>query len=557
MNKVTFTSKLRKRRVFKSILILFLIAFFFYSLYSLNFFYSVNIPSWHDAWDNLKSIFSFASHNKELSSNIWLINWNYFLVTLKSVTIGTFFGFLLALITGYCSATNIHRYKYFPFLVKIILMLLRAFPVIVFILLFKNAFSAELASFIIYFWFTWLWMNRYIADLIESCSTKQYFRDLALGANKLQSFYKNIFQQVKIKFFLNFFLSYESNIRWLTILGLVGINGLGVVFADPKHYQDSFGITLLFIAIFILIIEGILYLLNKVLLVQKPQLHASKQAIKSWSYNWKKYVLSLMLVCYFVILIWGLISLADSKVYTITLKQYFTSVFAFDFSSFNWGLMGQYFIILQQAYISITLAYFLAIMYAYILAERINKNYSVIASKIVLAFIKVVPTYFWFLVFNPLMDSVTAITIALVVSAFRKMVKQIAESINTLPSNVIALYKVKGWSKFKIYRYYVLPYVNKQLLSVFIFQSEDAVRNSISYGTFANLGIYNLVLQYQDKSEYNKIFPVILPAYIFFIILEISFWIYKEKNIFLHNKSNRNTNLTKISTRYAKFYSSL
>ncbi|WP_416755647.1 ABC transporter permease subunit [Mycoplasma sp. VS42A] len=557
MNKATFTSTLRKRRVFKSILILFLIAFFLYSLYNLNFFYSVNTPSWHDAWDNFKSIFSFASHNKELSSNIWLINWNYFLITLKSVTIGTFFGFLLALITGYCSATNIHKHKYLPFLVKIVLMLLRAFPVIVFILLFKNAFSAELASFIIYFWFTWLWMNRYIADLIESCSTKQYFRDLALGANKLQSFYKNIYQQVKIKFFLNFFLSYESNIRWLTILGLVGINGLGVVFADPKHYQDSFGITLLFIAIFILIIEAILYLLNKVLLVQKPQLHASKQTIKSWSYNWKKYVLSLMLICYFVIMIWGLISLADSKVYTITLKQYFSSVFAFDFSSFNWGLMGQYFIILQQAYISITLAYFLAIMYAYILAERINKNYSVIASKILLTFIKVIPTYFWFLVFNPLMDSVTAITIALVVSAFRKMVKQIAESINTLPSNVIALYKVKGWSKFKIYRYYVLPYVNKQLLSVFIFQGEDAVRNSISYGTFANLGIYNLVLQYQDKSEYNKIFPVILPAYIFFIILEISFWIYKEKNIFLRNKSNKNRDLTKISTRYAKFYSSL
>ncbi|MFV8472417.1 ABC transporter permease subunit [Mycoplasma sp. 1458C] len=557
MNKTTFISKLHKKTALKYALILFLIAFFLYALYNLNFFYTVQNPSWQNAWDNFKSIFSFASHNKELSANIWLINWNYFLITLKSVTIGTFFGFLLAIVTGYCSATNIHKHKYFPFLVKIILMLLRAFPVIVFILLFKNAFSAELASFIIYFWFTWLWMNRYIADLIESCSTKQYFRDLALGINKLQSFYKNIYQQVKIKFFLNFFLSYESNIRWLTILGLVGINGLGIVFADPKHYQDSFGITLLFIAMFILIIESILYLLNKILLVQKPQFQPTKQTIKCWKYNWKKYVLCLMLIGYFAVMIWGFISLADSKIYSITLKQYFANVFKFDFSSFNWGVMKQYFIILQQAYVSVVLAYILGVMYAYILAEKINKNYSVIASKIVLTFIKVVPTYFWFLVFNPLMDSVAAITVALVVSAFRKMTKQISESINTLPSNIIALYKVKGWSKLKIYRYYVLPYVNKQLLSVFIFQGEDAVRNSISYGTFANLGIYNLVLQYQDKNEYSKIFPVILPAYIFFIILEISFWIYKEKNIFIRNKINKNRTLTKISSHYIRFYSNL
>ncbi|MFV8401189.1 ABC transporter permease subunit [Mycoplasma sp. 005V] len=557
MNKASFVKKLYQRKITKYILLLFLIVFFIYSLYNLNFFYTVNNPNWVGAWENFKSIFGFASHNKELSGNIWLINWNYFLITLKSVTIGTFFGFLLAMITGYFSATNIHKHKYFPFLVKIILMLLRAFPVIVFILLFKNAFSAELASFVLYFWFTWLWMNRYISDLIESCSTKHYFRDLSLGVNRLQSFYKNIYQQVKIKFFLNFFLSYESNIRWLTILGLVGINGLGVVFSDPKHYQDSFGITLLFIALFILVIEAILYLLNKVLLVSKAQVNASIKQIKSWSYNWKKYVLSLMLIGYFAVLIWGLISLSNSQIYSITLKQYFSNIFKFDFSSFNWGVMGQYLLIIQQAYISIVLAYILGIMYAYILAEKINHNYSVIASKIFLTFIKVVPTYFWFLVLNPLMDSLTAITIALIVSAFRKLAKQIAESINTLPSHIITLYKQKGWSKLKIYHYYVLPYVNKQLLSVFIFQGEDAVRNSISYGTFANIGIYNLILQYQDKSEYSKIFPVILPAYVFFIILEISFWIYKEKNIFIKNKSGKAKGLSKINLLYNKFYSSL
>ncbi|MHA3839506.1 ABC transporter permease subunit [Mycoplasma sp. HF14] len=500
-----------------------------------------------------KSIFSFASHNSELSDNIWLINFNLFLVTLKSVTIGTFFGFLVAMITGYFSATNIHKHKFIPIIVKIVLMLLRAFPVIVFILLFKSAFSAELASFVLYFWFTWLWMNRYISDLIESCSTKTYYQDIALGKSKLKSFYKNIYQQVRIKFFLNFFLSYESNIRWLTILGLVGINGLGEVFSDPKHYQNSFGITLLFIALFILIIEAILYLLNKVLLVQKPQKIVNIKQIKSWKYNWKSYVLGLLVLVYLVILIWGLISLKDSQVYKDTLFDYFNNVFKFDFSAFDTGLFEQYSIILLQAYVSMVFAYIFSVMYAYILAERINKNYSVIVSKVFLTFIKVVPTYFWFMILNPLMESATAITLALVVSSFRKMVKQISESINTLPNYSIQLYKDKGWSKFKIYRRYILPYVNKQLISVFIFQSEDAVRNSISYGTFANLGIYNLVLQYQDKGQYNKIFPVILPAYIFFIILEISFWIYKEKNIFKINIGPKNKSLTKITAKYDEF----
>ncbi|WPB54737.1 hypothetical protein SAM46_01095 [Mycoplasmopsis verecunda] len=485
------------------------------------------------------------------------MNFKYFLITLQSVTLGTFFGFFLAIITGYFSATNIHKHKIFSIILKVILMLLRAFPVIVFILLFKNAFSAQLASFTLYFWFTWLWMNRYISDLIESSDTKVYYRDIYLGKNKIASFYKNIYLQVRIKFFLNFFIAYESNIRWVAILGLVGINGLGIFFSNPRIYKDSFGITLLFIALFILLIEIILFSLNKVLLVQKEIKPANKKDIYSFKYNWKKYVLILMLMCYFAILIWGFISLSNSEIYWTTLNKYFSSIFKFDFSDFNISLLAQYWIIIQQAFLSIVIGYIFAVFYSYVLSEKINKTYNVLAFKSLLTLIKVIPTFFWFLIFNPIMDQTTAITIALIVSAFRKLTKQVTESINTIPLHIIIMYKSKGWNKLKIYRWYILPYVNKQLISVFIFQSEDSIRSAINYGAFANIGIYNTVLKYQENGDYNKIFPIILPAYILFILIEITFWLSKEKNIFKFERQPKIYQLAKISHKYSKFYKKL
>ncbi|WLP85800.1 ABC transporter permease subunit [Mycoplasma seminis] len=553
MNKQIFNSKIKQKRILKYISILLAVSFLFYALYNLKFFYFVASPQWGKSWSNFKSIFAFNSTSNALSENLWLVNWNYFLITLKGVTLGTFSGFLLAIITGYFSASNIHKHKTFSYLIKTIILLLRAFPVIVFILLFKDAFSAMLASFVLYFWFTWLWMNRYIADLIESCSTKKYYQDISLGSGKIKSFYKNIYLNIRIKFFLNFFMSYESNIRWLTILGLVGISGLGVVFGNLRVYKDSLGITLLFIALFILLVELILFALNKVLLVSKAISNPSIKDIKSLKYNWKKYVLWLMTLVYIAIVIWGLISLRSESVYSKTLEDYFSLVFKFDFTNINWNdLMLDYWLILQQGYVALVFGYIFALLYAYVLAERINKNYNVILSKIGLIIFKVIPTFIWFLIFNPLMHSYAAITIALVISCFRKLTKQIAESINTISATKIERFYALGWSKLKVYTWYIIPYINKQLLAVFIFQSEDCLRNSISYGTFANISIYSLINEYQRTLQYNKIFPVILPAYITFILFEVAFWIYKSKIWEKFTNKNNSQHLT-VTAKYEKF----
>ncbi|QNM93589.1 hypothetical protein H9M94_03220 [Mycoplasma sp. Pen4] len=527
---------LNQKKLFFWITLLLLFIFLIYSLYNLRFFSSVPRPGFKRSWNIIANIWSFNSTNEKLPGiNIWALNAKYFWITLKGATGGTVIGFLFAIVSGYWTATNIHKHKVFSVIAKIIVLLIRAFPAIIIILLFKNTFSTFLAIFFLYFWFTWLWMNRYISDLIEAQDLRLYWRDIAQGKSKILSFYKNVFLKVKNKFLMNFLLAYESNIRWATILGVMGIQGIGFFFGtgEIEIYKNNLGITLFFIGLFVGLIEFLLFIFNKFLLPAPSIKKSNISDIYSFKYNWRLYVKVCLVLILLIISIISFIDLFSGwKVNGSVFKEWFKQIFNADFSYLSkTSIAWDYFILFQESFVALSFAVILALLFAFVLSEKLVNNYLSISSKIILIFIKITPVYFWYLIFGPMMYSESAITLALMIGSFRSLSKQFTSSINTIDAKKVNFLYVQGWSKFKIYTNYIIPKIKLSMISVSIFELEDVLRNSITYSAFANLGIYRIIQQAQEKSEYSKIIPVILPAYILFIVFELSFWIYKQKDV--------------------------
>ncbi|UWV81347.1 hypothetical protein [Mycoplasmopsis cynos] len=54
-------------------------------------------------------------------------------------------------------------------------------------------------------------------------------------------------------------------------------------------------------------------------------------------------------------------------------------------------------------------------------------------------------------------------------------------------------------------------------MGLILFEFENTFRNGISYGIFATIVLSKKLSEYQDQNTYDRIFPLILPAFLFFI----------------------------------------
>lgn len=106
-------------------------------------------------------------------------------------------------------------------------------------------------------------------------------------------------------------ISIESNLRWNSILGSIGIAGIGFLF---KYYETKFeflSISILYIVIFIMLFELILFLLNKYLfvgiLINKVNINTNK----SLKYNYKKIIYLFLFLILLILLFWNLIDIYD------------------------------------------------------------------------------------------------------------------------------------------------------------------------------------------------------------------------------------------------------
>ncbi|WAM10194.1 hypothetical protein ONA24_02860 [Mycoplasmopsis cynos] len=81
------------------------------------------------------------------------------------------------------------------------------------------------------------------------------------------------------------------------------------------------------------------------------------------------------------------------------------------------------------------------------------------------------------------------------------------------------------------------------MMGLILFEFENTFRNGISYGIFATIVLSKKLSEYQVQNTYDRIFPLILPAFLFFILLELTFFVInistiKQKNTKLIFRSN-------------------
>ncbi|WAM06265.1 hypothetical protein ONA23_04565 [Mycoplasmopsis cynos] len=72
-------------------------------------------------------------------------------------------------------------------------------------------------------------------------------------------------------------------------------------------------------------------------------------------------------------------------------------------------------------------------------------------------------------------------------------------------------------------------------MGLILFEFENTFRNGISYGIFATIVLSKKLSEYQVQNTYDRIFPLILPAFLFFILLELTFFVIK----YFNNKAKK------------------
>ncbi|WP_156926408.1 ABC transporter permease [Mycoplasma leonicaptivi] len=412
-----------------------------------------------------------------------------------------------------------------------LLLFLRSFPTVIFILLFKSSFETYLAAFAIFFWGTWLWMHRYFSEIIENSDVKQFWIDVNLGTKRFKSFYKNIVINNKNRFIMNSILAFESNLRWSTVLGTIGIYGIGILFDLYKNKFEYLGISLFYIVLIVFLLEIFIVFYNKYLSKNKSVMTQNINYNRNFKYWYKKAILFILYAFILVITIISLRDLFTQKINFYVIGNYFKNIFRPDFSYLKnniWFYYQDYLDIFIFTYTSIIISFIFCYFTSFIIAEKFFFWKTSVFSKFILVIIKSIPILVYFSFFISIFNQNTALVLGLSIVAYRSFVKQISEKINSKTNKNCDILSNLGWSKWKIYKIYIFPQLQNDIKGIISFEFESTFRNVITYGLFTSvISIPNHLNLFQERTEYTKIIPLILPAMIFFILLETFFWIYK------------------------------
>lgn len=526
MNKLLFeyssnslNASRRIRPYFKILFVLLIISLIIFSFFQISF--SLNIIGLESTFENLNKIFKFKNQDLRFPSNTILENsLNYLWITIRVTLTGTMIGFLLAIITSFLCSKKITN-NYLSIFLKIFILFLRAFPAIIFINISKSVFHLEVAAILIFAWFSWIWCNKYLFEIISNIDIEAYKQSLKNGIGRFYSFKNQIYLRCKNKFIGVFLYSFESNFRWTTLLATVGVTGIGF-FIDqniPNNFE-LIGIPLILILISILFLEFLSLFIKKVLLINKSKTKKT--------FNWKKLINYLILFLLLSIIIYSLIILDFDKFNKNVLSQKIISLFNPDFSLWNkyesrqnpWlGILELFYQCICSIFIASIYSFFMSIL----ISEKIQKYYVYIPAKTLNTFLRIIPIIILFYIFNSLFFS--AISLGVILFGLHSgtiLSKQLSESINTLEKEIIAFYKKQGYSKIFIIKVYIWPKIKKDFKSFAYIRLEVIFRGMIILGGlgFSILGARLESFELRNQLEYTSAFmwPILITIFTYNII---------------------------------------
>ncbi|MDZ7293181.1 PhnE/PtxC family ABC transporter permease [Mycoplasmopsis pulmonis] len=530
----------RIRFEWKAVIAIFVIFLVIWSFY--NVFGKINPRGFQIFSENFKDFFAFWNVSvKYPGYSLISLSFQFLWTSLKYVALGNTIGFILAMISSYFSARNINK-SYVSTLLKSIILFFRAFPVLVFVYAFREGFESILVASLVFSWFTWLWLHKYIYEIIENVDLKKYNHYIMTGYSKFSAYRKGIFPEIKTKLILIYFLSFEANLRWSSILGAAGVEGIGSLFNDAwkdnKYRFKAIGIPLVIFLFAILFLEAINLFLNKVVLYRKNRTFSEKDY--GYCFNWKTWFQVFLILIFVVIALiafseirWNFSRIND---FGIFLKSVFIPRFDFWFTPVRennpFFMIGT---VIFQSISIVVLTIFFALLISIFLNEKLNSKYVYLPLKIINSVVRVIPTIFWFFIFSPIFHNPLLFVVVIAISIHNSSVLsiQINALINAINFKIYDNLKLQGWSRGRLLIFYVLPSIKKDLISWVVFKFEDIFRNVILFGVFGSslLGARLVSLLSPGRAQELSIAAsYVYPIVIFIILLNIFSAFFKKKS---------------------------
>lgn len=537
----------RVKSIFKYILYLLIVSFIIYCFSSLSWNHTQNWNKWVNQALKLLFVFDPSDKANYPSYSLWYISFRKMAETFEYTALGSLVGFVIAYFTAYGASYNLHKKKYFVYFSKITIFALRCLPVLFWMFIFKEAFDKLLCASLLLTWFTWLWLHKYLMDVFEASDTQNYQNDLLLGRNKFKAFYKNISNKNKNKIVMLFLYSFESNLRWTTLLSGVGLTGIGELIDRYSKDPDSFkylGIPLFVLLINIIIIELFNILINY-LMFKTPSIKANDKhkKIKLIFYR-PNFWIWLMLAFIIVLSIIALVQIDWSVYHKEAVKSLWLDFTNPDYSkafSSSYDLFSLFWVLIKITTCVLFLSFLAAILIAFLANERLNKKYQVYFLKILLVFFRTFPVLVIFRLYAIVYDTnsnAAIMVLSLFYPTMASLSKFFIESINAIDDKDINNLRLKNWPNFKIFWNFILPKIKKDLFSYSTFRFELIFRNTITYGSFCAIGVGTSLYVYLYDTlrlDYRVAAGYMLPIIIVILIIQLLVWIIK----FLSNRKSQ------------------
>ena len=511
------------------------ILFFIFFALVITSFFIINFeiaPSGFEGFKNrLANFFKFENQiDNYPNKSLFVLSFEFLWISIRDVLIGTTLGFIIALITTIFANEKIVKLKVISWFFKIIIPVLRAMPVIFFIYVFSTNFSANLALILVYMWFTWIWSHKYISQYYESISYDGFNYSKYEGKSYFLSFYKNIWYQINNKIISLFLYSFESNMRWSSILGSLGLTGIGeLIYKASDDKFESMGIPVLVLTIFMIFLEVIFILINKFILENKSFKFVDfvKQ---SKTLNIKKQLKKILFITFLVLLIASFVTInwSNQKIYNSTILS--------DFFKPNWNVINEnkninlpydIFYLIVQTFLIMFIAFIISIFFVYISAYKIFGKLAYIGI-VVSTIARAIPLVLFIYLFSILYANPEA-NIILILSFYTGLIlaKNFGTYINSINDSTLFYLKMCGYSKNKIFFKYCLNRFKFDFRNLALFNWESQFRDLITYGQYGSSMIGVMIEFYFNSSrkEFDKMATFIWISFFINLIAILCFYL--------------------------------
>ncbi|NQZ29344.1 MAG: ABC transporter permease subunit [Mycoplasmatales bacterium] len=499
-------------------------------------------------FDNLPKFFNFKDYHSitgdvYTTSDTFQKSIEFIFKTIGIALVGTVIGAFVALPLAFLASKNTIKSKFIYIPMRIILSIMRAFPPILLAYILKYEFVSDTNGVITISIFVASIMAKWMYEEFDSVDTESQIMLEAFGANKWMAFKRGMFPQVTSKFVSLTLYAFEMTVRFASILGVIGLTGIGVLISRYQSIPGTWGqltIVISVIVMFVMLIEALAWGIRKFVLNNKAKDYSKefkekglgndeksvqwvlKNPRKLWIPKVVFALTSIGIVIYFVLNL-RFDVLRNTDEFPVLLKALakpdwkFITDWSLDNNALKLALES-----LGMVICSIIIGLILAIPIGLIASKNVVPAYIAFIFRFILILIRSVPAYVYAIVLwmggtNP--NFVGAL--ALGVHAIGMMGKLIAETADNVDEETIAAGNAFGMGTFAKIKYIIWNSVRPQILSTAIYRVEINFKQTVMLGA---LGIsafgYEMLNATAKLSTYGKASAFIIVTLGVVLILE-------------------------------------